>query len=810
MEAFGNGGFFPHWHSLVWHLAAACGVARLLGTLGVGTRGAVCGGALFAAHPAMVEAVARVEQLPLLIAGCGSVWCVAASLRNAAGRGGGAATVIWGALALAAHPAAVALTIALPLALRLGSGAQRSRPATAVAGFALAVGLFHAWRSPIGWTGAGGAVIDAARLLVVAVAPWRTEVTPVASFGGAASAAVVSTLLIVTLVAGRFRRRVGIALAVGGTALLPFVCGWPASTPSDPALALSLPWFVAALVLLAARSRIGTGLLATLVVVLAVLTWRRAGDFEDDQTLWERTHAAHPDNAVASLRLAELLRQREPQRATEMLRAVARVVASPELQLRAAAALRDEARAGGRAQEALLQAQAACAAAARLLDSDAARRARIDSQLALAALQIDTGDVAAARESLARAVEVDAQDPAVSAHQALLLLAEAQDAQGRVAADAPQAARARQLLDAALERSPEHYEALLVRARWQLACGEMLSAVHHYQKARQAKPLQPESYLGEADVFLSAQNYERAERIVREGIAAGVDDANLLMRLGVALSAQGRLAAARQYYERYLELRPLAGDVRRALAALIAADAMTKVNQVGTDVLEADARRIRELDPTQAKADLVQGLAARLQHRFAEAIVLFERAREQLPEDEDLRRLLAETLRDRGYELLRGGDRRASALDSLRRFVDLAPPGVPTDAASALLEEECRQQRTQGIAAFKAGRHGDAEAAFRRCLFLQPDQPSPNLDLGMVLLDRGDATDLQAALQCFEVAEAAQRQAQRDASLPVLYQVLTLQRLGRDALARERGRAFLDAPTIAEPSVVQRIEAAIR
>ena len=88
-----------------------------------------------------------------------------------------------------------------------------------------------------------------------------------------------------------------------------------------------------------------------------------------------------------------------------------------------------------------------------------------------------------------------------------------------------------------------------------------------------------------------------------------------------------------------------------------------------------------------------------------------------------------------------------------------------------------------------------------------PEQSSAGLQLGMALLLRDGSEE--EALQWFEKAEKGQRAAGLDASMPVLYQVLTLQRLGRLDEAEKRGRDFLENPTPAHPDVMQRIRDAV-
>lgn len=798
VETLGGGAVWPRAQGMLWHLLAVLLAARAARACGVRPAAALIGAALFGLHPAMVEIVASLEARGLALAAIGVLLAVIGVCRI--GRRGWLALAFGTAVALAAHPAGAILCVFVPLAVTLAPPPRRWLPAVFVAAATLVALLL--------WPGGGlepsQAPQRAARLLAAASWPPAVSVAPPAHGMWPAIAALAAIVVAV----GAGRARIALALAGGAIALVPSALAWQDTPASDAALVLALPWWTAMSGALLARFRGGVWLAAAGIAALALASWQRAGDFASEERLWQRTHERQPEQPLAALRVAERLMATEPERAAALFEQAARAD-DPALVAAAQAGLRDLARQDGRLQEARRLAEAACAAAAAMPDGARARRARLQAQLALSSLRLAAGDAAGVRAALAAARALGGDDPALGAHEALLLLAEARDAAGRVAVDAPAATRAQALLDAALQRAPAHFEALIARARWQLATDRLLAAVQSFQRARAAAPRRAEGYLGEADVFLASGDHGRAEAVVREAIAAGVRDPNLLMRLGLALVAQGNLAAARSYYERYLDVRPRDRDVRRALAAVIATDAMTKVNQVPVAVLEADAQRIRELDPEQPKADLIAALAARLRRAHQEALVLAERAAAALPDDADARRLFAESLRDRGYELLTAGDRRASAFDHFRRFVDVAPADVPTDAARTMLDQEWQRQRAAGVAAFQQGQLDAAEACFRRCLFLQPDDAGPQLNLGLVLLQRGSAQHAEA-LACFERAEAGQRRAGGDASLPVLYQVLALKEMGRSDEARQRGEAFLAAPTVAERAVLERIERAIR
>ena len=119
-----------------------------------------------------------------------------------------------------------------------------------------------------------------------------------------------------------------------------------------------------------------------------------------------------------------------------------------------------------------------------------------------------------------------------------------------------------------------------------------------------------------------------------------------------------------------------------------------------------------------------------------------------------------------------------------------------------------RRHEAAGTAAFQKGDVQVAEASFRRCVELVPEQSTAHLQLGLAVLAADDGRE-EKALALFEKAEKGQRAIGADASMPVLYQVLTLQRLGRNDEAERRGRRHLDNHKVAHPELLARIRAAL-
>ncbi len=819
---------WAHLHSVLLHGLAVFALARLLGRLGARRRVAVAAAAVFAVHPALAESVAWVASRKDVLSGLFSFLCLSAVAEAAAvGRSRAVlAAVLFAVLALYSKGTAVVLGLLAPVVFALCRRTRGAAGIAAVGGVLLAVLL-------VGWQHAGIAaaqgtmVAGGGRLAQAPGALWHyaatlfwptglnvlyPEVDTLARFAAQWWRGALVALAGGALAVWLWRRgdRLAVAgLVMAAAAWLPFNTVWPASSiaAADRYLYLVTPWV--ALAIIAALRRWGPVVALPVVAGLAAMAFARAGDFRDSEALWTASLRVDPGNAVARINLAVDTLPRDAAAARTLVEEALGDARYPQHRLRAHAFLRDLAWSAGRGEEAGRHARGVIDAAAALPPSPAAAAAMLQAQLTAATILRSSGDLDGARAALAAAQGLAPDDPGVLAYAADALRVDHMAADGSVDADSEASRQAREWLDRAMRIAgePPPYDVLLARARWQQARGELMSAMAHFRRARELQPGRADAHLGLADLFLATEDYAAAEETARAGIAADVRDPNLLLRLGLAMTGRGRLQDARQYYESYLRNRPRDAAVRRALAAVIAADTTRQLYQLSPDELQTAAARIVELDPDNPKALLLRGLAARLQRRLPAAIVHLEQARERLPDSEDAWKLLAECLRDRGYELLRDGEQRA-ALDHFRRFVDQAAPGIDTVSALGILRTHWEQIEKRGVEAFSAEDFAAAEAAFRRCLALVPSETSACLQLGLAILQQADDR-AEEALALFERAERGQVQAQRDASLPVLWQLHALMRLGRADEARARGERYLAEVRVARPSVLERIRALI-
>ena len=143
-------------------------------------------------------------------------------------------------------------------------------------------------------------------------------------------------------------------------------------------------------------------------------------------------------------------------------------------------------------------------------------------------------------------------------------------------------------------------------------------------------------------------------------------------------------------------------------------------------------------------------------------------------------------------------------MDHFREFVHLAPPDLPTESVRNSLAEEARRLAARGVQHFRTDDLDEAEAAFRRCVFLCPDDVPYQCQLGQVLMLTGRA-GLEEAEALFAEAIEAQRRDGLDPSRPLLFLANALLMLDRRTEAEQLAREFLADPGDANPEIVRQI-----
>jgi tetratricopeptide (TPR) repeat protein len=678
-----------------------------------------------------------------------------------------------------------------------------------------------------------------------------------AQWAAGAAALLLLALLAVAAWRRPAWRPLGFAIAAFACALLPFNTVWPASViaAADRYLYLATP-FAALLVLwplsrALRRPALVGGALAGACMVLCFL---RAPAFASDNEVWAASLAADPDNAVAWLKRSEARLGRGgldvsafPQVAEWYERAAA-AARYPEHEWRArlgqlqlalfdnryadaarfaeqAVAAAERIGATGRQPEVaaratlvqtLLYSLGPLRASGRLADAKSALQ-RAESlmpdsvEVAVAGALIATdeladefaAELAAARAAVgasAGAAAPPADDAAVAAIRARLQRAGASVDAAEAAADGDVDARQRAL----------HSRQLLQLATGKLErlLGNRLQAIRAFQLAIDAVELQhtcdveaAECWLGAAGVCLDAAIYPEAEKYARQGIAWAVascgvqPDARLLHARSRALAGQGRLDDAIAQLEPHVRSHPKDRDAARLLSSLLMAKAIARLSQpkVTQQELQDLIDRALAVNPEEPRVDIVRARLLRDRRQFGPAVEALDRARKALPDFEDLGVMLAENLRDLGYQLVFQKDDDGAAA-AWTRFLQFATKEMPVEAVQAQLHAIWTRAEERGIEAQKRGDLDEAERQFRRCLQIDPAQHWAAWHLAVVLWTkggRGDTAELdRLSQQALQWCEGHQIERSRQ----VLLRALVLQRLQQD----ERARALVDG-YLAEP-----------
>jgi tetratricopeptide (TPR) repeat protein len=387
---------------------------------------------------------------------------------------------------------------------------------------------------------------------------------------------------------------------------------------------------------------------------------------------------------------------------------------------------------------------------------------------------------------------------------------------GAPAADDPRLRAIVQRLEPALARAPDDAALNLAAAALERLRGSPLQAIKHFRRAAAASPSSVEAWLGAAEVCLSSGLYGEADQYARLGIAAqtargAAVDPRLRHALARALAGQGRLDDAILHLEPWVRMRPQDRDAARLLSSLLMGRAVQRLSdpKVTHDELQGLVDRALAVNPEEPRVDLVRARLLRDQRRFAEAVAALDRAIAALPEFADAKTQLAENLRDQGYECWRVGDEDGAAA-SWRRFLQVAPAEMPTDAVRMQLQGLWRRAESAGIAAAAGGDRQGAERAFRRCLLIDPDQHWACYLLATVLRDRADAD----AAELDRLTERALQWQERhglEKSRQVALRVLVLRRFGRAEEARRLAQGYLESPDDgADPGAVELLRAVTR
>ncbi len=365
-----------------------------------------------------------------------------------------------------------------------------------------------------------------------------------------------------------------------------------------------------------------------------------------------------------------------------------------------------------------------------------------DAALALARLELATGDGAAAQQTLTAAVAAYPQDATLLDGLGVLLaqqgkFAAAQQQFERALANAAAGSAARAAIDLHLGSAllaqgnaaaalPVLQEAVQLRpadiaARVQLgaalfSAGQEEQALSTLRAALQADPQNASARYQLALTLESAGHSDEALPLFEQVRKARPHDAELLTNYGLALVQTGKAKEAVPLYLEGLKLSPNDATLHQDLG-------VAYLQQSDLDHALVEFRRGLELQPESAQIAYDIGLALKLKDNLPEAIVAFEKARALDP-----------TLVDAPYTLgvlyMQQGQF-AEAAKSLRIALGLRDGNAEAwSMLGSVFKQDSKPQ--------------EAADALRRAIALDPGQPGNHVNLASVLVELGQRDEAVA------------------------------------------------------------------
>lgn len=836
---FGGGPLGPHLMSLLLHALAAVALVRWLSAMRLPPLPAHLVGALFLLHPALCESAAWVSGRKDILSGLFVFLALGSTARCALRPTGlrlcGIAAL--GVLAMYSKATAMVLPLLALLVCFYLRGTDRRR--------FLAPLVLLLVTLPILWHHALIADAEGTMAATAASTFWQRlpqapgalqhyllqtfwphglnilypEVQTLERFRqallpGLVLLAAASAIALLAFRRGRFATA-GLGMLLLLAALLPFNTVLPASAiaAADRYLYLAIPGaalFVVGLLSQLPRRALVAGAGLLLVLPLALSTHARAYAFASSTAAWTASLAVDADNAVAQLNYAGELQRQHPHDMALLQPVLERALQAaryPIHELQAQRALLEVCYYQAHYQEAALHAKGAIAAAERLLQQEtgAVRHRQAQAQLldtlllAFQSLRLG-GEAEAAAAAVRRAQQLAPSSPKVLAFTSLQLVdqiqlarAAAPEGGGDTAPD-PRLEPAIATLQAALQQQPEQADLCYAMGRLQLLADHQLEALKYFRYAIQYDPQKVEAYLAAAQVCRLNSLGAAAERYARTGLLCR-NDPQLRYELALALVSQLRMDDAIDNLELYVRMRPKDRDAARMLSTFICGKAIAGMGDKPHAELDKLLAQAAQYNPQEPRLDIVRGKICRDRRQYAEAIAHLERAHAAFPDLEDTTSMLAQAYRDLGYSMLleQKPQDEDGAITAWHKFLALAPAELDTEAVKMQLDAAWRRSEKQGVESLQRGDKTAAAVAFRRCLWIEPEQHWASWLLATAIYS-DPAADLTELDRLTAEALAWQLQHKLERSRQVLLRVMVLQKLHRDESALQLLHDYLQAP----------------
>lgn len=246
-------------------------------------------------------------------------------------------------------------------------------------------------------------------------------------------------------------------------------------------------------------------------------------------------------------------------------------------------------------------------------------------------------------------------------------------------------------------RFPDDSQSRVRLASLYRAAGQLEEAWRLSREALQRDPKAPGAHKVMMRVALDRGNPDLAELLALRAQKLDPDDPEIVFFLGEGLARRGDAAAAAAQYRKALALRPgylpaRYGLLKQALAAQ------------AWETVAAEARKVLESDPKDARVHLALGVALRYLGKADEAAAAYDRA-ESLGGEK-----LAEVHLDRGLLLMKLSGKCGEAIAEFRRYQARVGPAAAVNSPAPALERECAQVLAQNKAAEEAARQMQREA----------------------------------------------------------------------------------------------------
>ncbi len=372
---------------------------------------------------------------------------------------------------------------------------------------------------------------------------------------------------------------------------------------------------------------------------------------------------------------------------------------------------------------------------------------------------------------------------------------------------------ARTHLKSVVTQSPKRAEAHRILGMVHLADGDRQSGIDSLRTAIQLNPGDERTRLALGNALLEAEQFDDAEQALLDAVRALPSSGGAHYLLGLTYQRQGKRQDALRELEAALGLNPLLGvnTIHRMIGSLqqdqqdldaAAKSLAARANLVPNDhqahrdlgrvhVLQGDEVRARAefevallLNPADVESYTSLGQVHLREGRYEDAIEVSRRALEVDASHREARYVYATAL-------LRTGNT-AEGTAEMQAFQRLQAE----DSAARARAFELGRLRREAAVSRASGDHANAVVLLRRALVLEPTSATSHLDLGVALLESGQAAEAldrlttAAALNApFDVHRHLSRvYAAQGQSAESQKEQVTYERLRREAISRT-GRA---------------------